>query len=440
MHIENHRNTPLARLLLPRAMVVLDMDRIIIHIDFNSYFASVEQQANPLLRGKPLAVAGKGSAQAKAAGHDTADRTHRSVVTTASREAKARGVKTGMATWEARKLCPDLIVVPGDPHKYSTITQRFLAICKKHADAVELFSTDECFMDVTTSAQNYFGAVMIAQMLRAEIREACGTCCTVSIGIAPNTLVAKLASESIKPNGLTVVQPHEVCAFVRTRPLKDFCGLGPRIEKRLEALGVTSVDTLRTIPRAQLILLFKQYGEWLADAAQGRGSATLEDDTAPPKSIGHSYTFPSDLLTVDDVVKNLLALSDRVAWRMRRQSFSAMRVSAYVRYGDFGHNGGARLLGEPLTDGLAIAKNAWAILRPVIEITRGARLLGITVGELRPVSSQQSVFRKDTRMRHALAALDTVQARYGQGAWQRASTSQTLFRDRTSGWHYDHEL
>lgn len=403
---------------------------IIMHLDFNSYFASVEQQANPFLRGKPVAVGGKGRGPGG---------THRSVVTTASREAKQRGVKTGMATWEALRVCPDLIMIPGDPQKYSEITHRMMAICTTYADQVELFSTDEAFLDVTLGGQDYFGATCLAQAIRAELRVSCGRICTASIGIAPNKLVAKLAGESMKPNGLVVVLPEQVEDFVRSRPLKDFCGLGPRLERRLEQLGVTSIDTLRRVPRATLVRLFKQYGNWLADAALGQGTATLEDN-APPKSIGHSYTFPSDLLTPDDVYKNLLALADKVAWRLRRQGFGGLRISVYVRYGDFTSFGTNRLLREPFEDGLEIAKCAWKLLAQVIDFPRGVRLLGISVSEFRTHVDQGHVFAKPDKMHAALHALDKIQTKYGQDAWRRGRTLSTLFRERTSGWHYDHEL
>ncbi len=409
--------------------VVLDMS-IIMHIDFNSYFASVEQQANPFLRGKAIAVGGKAPG---------AQGTVRSVVTTASREAKARGVATGMATWEAQKLCPELIVVPGDPQKYSEITQRLLTVCKKYADNMEQFSTDEVFLDVTTGAQDYFGATLLAQIIRAELKDACGAACTASVGIAPNLLVAKLASESVKPNGLTVVMPEHVEDFVRTRPLKDFCGIGRKTEKKLEEMGVTSVDTLRKVSRRELVSAFKSQGAWLADAALGIGSDLLavEQDA---KSVGHSYTFPADLLTESDVWKNLLALSDRVASRLLRQGATGFRVSGFVRYGDFGNDGGDRLLKEPLTDGLDIAANAWRILQPKIDPERGVRLIGVTVSELRHAQQTESILTKPRNMHAVLGALNKVQTRFGNDAWQRATTVGTLFRERTSGWHYDHEL
>jgi DNA polymerase-4 len=403
------------------------MNKIIMHIDFNSYFASVEQQANPHLRGKAIAVAGK-------AGGDIT----RSVVTTASREAKARGVKTAMATWQAKKLCPELIIIPGDPQKYAEVTARFLIVCNKYADAVEQFSTDEVFIDVTTAADNYFGASMLALMIRRDLKAACSSVCTVSIGIAPNKLVAKLASESVKPNGLTVVRPHEVADFVKSRPLADFCGLGHSTEKRLAEIGVTSVETLRAVPRAKLINLFQSHGTWLADAAHGLATDILEDDNAAPKSIGHSYTFPHDLHTLPEIKKNLLAMCDRVAWRLRQQKMVALRLAVYVRYGNFGSDGCSKLLNTPISDGLTISQNAWALLSPHLNLTRGIRLISISVSEFRTIKLPTSLFRKDQKMQRVVNALDTVQTKFGTNAWHRASTVHTKFLERTSGWHYDH--
>lgn len=403
---------------------------IIMHIDFNSFFANVEAQANPFLRGKAIAVGGKGSGPAGTA---------RSVVTTASATAKARGVKTGMATWQAKKICPELIVVPGDPQKYSAITRRLIEVCEKYADQLEQFSTDEVFLDVTRGAQDYFGATCLAQTIRAELKERCGAVCTASIGVAPNLLVAKLASESMKPNGLTVVLPEHAAEFVRTQPLKNFCGIGRRIEKRLEALGATTVDTLLRLSKAELLEEFDSTGEWLYNAARGIGPNELHDDEAA-KSFGHSYTFPHDLLTREEVHTNLLGLADRVAARLRRSGVAGKHLSVYVRYGDMTSTGVSKQYRETFDDGLVIERTAWHMIAPLIDWSRGIRLLGVTVSYIVPANPTGSIFIKSRRMPEALAALDKVQHKYGQGAWQRASTLRTNFRERTSGWHYDHEL
>lgn len=415
------------------------MPRIIFHIDFNSFFASVEQQANPFLRGKPIAVAGKGKESLTGRVSLKDLRHRRSIVTTASREAKNLGVKTAMATWEALTVCPELLVLTGDPRKYSEITHRFIAILKRYGDKVELFSADEAFMDATTAAGDWMGAMLMAQMIRDDIRRECGSACTVSIGIAPNKLVAKLASESVKPSGLTCVQPKDVERFVQSRPLSEVCGIGPRIERRLATLGITSMTALKQATLHQLTEVFKSYGNFLYYAARGIGDDHVSDTEEPPKSIGHSYTFPSNLLTENEVRVNLLALCDRVATRMRKQGFIATHLSVYARYGDFTSTGTGKQFKEPFEDGLALFRAAWAILKDQIDVDRGVRLLGISASGLFQSPMPHSMFKKDDRMHGALRSLDKLSDRYGSGVWQRAATLKTVFKERVSGWHYDHE-
>ncbi len=416
------------------------------HLDFNSFFASVEQQANHFLRGKAIAVAGKGrhSLDVAAAHKGQARvkinqlREQRSVVTTASREAKALGVKTAMGTWEARKIVPDLIVIPGDPQKYGAITERFYALLKRYADAVELASTDEAFADITVAAGDYFGATILAQRIRQEITEACGEKCTVSIGLADNRFLAKLASESVKPSGLTVVPPQEAADFVLTRPLIDFCGIGPRIVKHLERLGVTSTATLRRLSLAVLHDEFKSYGNFLYAAARGWGDNHVADIERQPKSVGNSYTFPSNLQTDAEVRMNLLALADRVAWRMRKHGVAARHVSVYARYGDFSGTGASKQERDVLVDGLELAHVGWQLLTPELDVNRGIRLLGISASDLVPLKGANPLLLQNRKQQRALAALDKISEKFGSGTWLRLGTMKTSFKERVSGWHYDH--
>lgn len=432
-------------------------NKIILHVDFNSFFASVEQQANPFLRGRAIAVAGKGkhSLDVAAAHKPPSGSPHkwgegrikvdqlqyqRSVITTASREAKARGVKTAMATWEARKIMPDLLIIPGDPRKYSEITARMMAILRRYADAVEQFSTDEAFADITNaSGGDYFGATLLGERIRADIKRECGEYCTASFGIASNRLLAKLASESFKPNGFTVVPPSEAENFVKSRPLRDFCGIGPRVAKHLEAIGVTNIETLRSVSLHRLIHEFKSYGNFLYEAARGRGSDLVADDERDPKSVGHSYTFPFNLLTENEVRKNLLALADRVAWRMRKHGFVSTHLSVYARYDDFSGVHTGKTYKEPIFDGLTILTNAMTLLLPQLEIERGVRLLGVSMSGLLKLKGATPLLPEDAKRQKALLSLDKITERYGTGTWQRASTLATSFKERVSGWHYDHE-
>ena len=176
--------------------------RVIMHIDMNAFFASVEQQTDPELRGKPIAVIGTG----------------RTVVTTASYEARAFGVKTGMNTWQACQACPQLIFVVGDNRKYADTSTRIVAMMRDYTPLVEVFSIDEAFLDLTGSLRLYGSAERIAFLLKARIRHEFGLTC--SIGIAPNKLLAKLASERKKPDGLTIIAPEQVATVLEGLPVK----------------------------------------------------------------------------------------------------------------------------------------------------------------------------------------------------------------------------
>src|SRR5512140_889087 len=187
------------------------MGRTIMHIDMNACFASVEQQANPELRGKPIAVIGRG----------------RTVVTTASYEARAFGVKTGMNTWQARQACPQVIFVIGDNRKYTHTSAEIMEMIHDYTPLVEVFSIDEAWLDVTHSLSLFGSAENIAHLLKARIRHRFGITC--SIGIAPNKLLAKLASEMKKPDGLTIIPPAEVSRILEQMPVKELCGIGRKL-------------------------------------------------------------------------------------------------------------------------------------------------------------------------------------------------------------------
>lgn len=400
------------------------MPRIILHVDMNSYFASVEQQANPFLRGKPIGVTGK--------------RTERSVVAAASREAKKLGVKTAMSTWEAKRVLPSILLVMGDPEKYGDITRRFNAIFREFTNLVEQFSVDESFLDVTDTAHDYLGATVIAQMIRRRLREECGEWITASIGIAPNKEMAKLASERMKPDGLVVAPPDRVLELLDEADLQDLCGIGPRIAERLGAMGIRSFRALREYPREALTREFHSYGEWLHDAAHGRGDDEVRPDDEGQKSYGHSYTLPTNATDPRVVERYLLIQCDKVAWRLRRDGCAARCVTAYLRFGDFSGDGRQRRFREPVSDGLKLFEIARELIAPFLG--KPVRLVGISASELTRGAEQVSLFKKERKMSSVLSALDALQTRYGDRAWTRASLLKTNVLARTSGFRYDHEL
>ncbi len=431
------------------------MERIILHIDMNSYFASVEQQANPFLRGKPIGITGKHPTVAP--GGAMAGRQERSIVATASIEAKRLGVKTAMSTWEAKKVCPSIILWNGDPQKYSDIMHRFNAIYKSFTPNVEPFSVDESFLDITEEAEDYFGAICMAHMIRTRLHDELGERITASIGIAPNKLIAKLASGHMKPNGLTVTRPQDVLALLDECELEDLCGIGPRIHERLVTLGINTFKQLREFPLEDLKNEFHTYGAWLHEAAWGRDQTGVRspvsgfsrsqtfsikpetgDLTPDVKSYGHSYTLPENTSDIGVLKRYLFGLADKVGWRMRRDGVVAGRVTAFVRFGDFGSHGEQRTFQEPTADGMRLFQVAWKILEPIG--LEDVRLVGLSASMLSRDPSQQSLFKKERNMVSVLSALDELQSRYGSGVWKRAATLPVDFKSRSSGFHFDHEV
>jgi len=404
---------------------------IILHIDFNSFFASVEQQANPFLRGKPIAITGKrGLKDMK-----------RSIIATASIEAKKLGIKPPISAIEAEQICPQLILLPGDMRKYSEITKRMLKALRDNSDSVEQFSTDEAFADITKTAQDYFGATIIAQIIRNEIKKTCGNRCTVSIGIGPNRTIAKLASGTIKPNGFTVIQPNKVLSFLNSQPIGNLCGIGRATEAHLNELGIDSFPKLRLADKELLLREFKQVtGNWLYNIARGIDNNLVDPLEEAPKSVGHSYTFPYDLELDGEIKTNLLALADQVAYRLRKDKLSAQVVSFFVRYHDFSGNHAQIRLSQPAQDGLTLYKNAWALLDRVRNNQKRIRLMGISTSGLLESDAPVSLFLKDKKMQHTLKAYDCIAHKFGSQAISRAATMKTFFQERASGWHYDHEL
>jgi DNA polymerase-4 len=247
-------------------------DRVILHLDMNAFFASVEQAANPSLRGKPIAVGGgikKGS-----------------VVAAASYEAKAYGVKNGMATWDARKLCPKLIVVIGDMTKYVYTSKVITQMLIDYTDLVEVFSIDEAFMDISHLAGR---ELAIAKDIKRRIWERFRLTC--SIGIGPNKLMAKLAGELQKPDGLVVLRREDIPEKIKDVKVKELCGVGRKIEVYLAELGVKTIGDLNKYPREKLVKRFGiAYGEQLWQMGQGNGSTTVLPyyHETEAKSMGHS--------------------------------------------------------------------------------------------------------------------------------------------------------
>ncbi|MEQ1510045.1 MAG: DNA polymerase IV [Sphingopyxis sp.] len=336
--------------------------RKIIHVDMDAFFASVEQRDNPALRGRPVAVGGA---------------SHRSVVAAASYEARVFGVRSAMPSVTAARLCPDLIFVPHRFDAYRAVSAQIRAIFRDVADAVEPLSLDEAYLDVSSDKRGFGSATATAQHIRARILAETGL--TASAGVSTNKLIAKLASDQNKPDGLTVVPPGQEAAFVQTLPVRRLHGVGPATAKRLEAMGLTSVADLAACDRVALTAAFRNSADWLLDMANGIDHRPVCEDR-PRKSLGAERTFDQDLTDAGALHAALAAIIDDV-WRRSEKAGDgpARTVTLKLRYADF------RTITRALTRDTAIADKAQLteastlLLEREIPVPLGIRLMGVTM-------------------------------------------------------------
>jgi len=369
------------------------------HIDMNAFFASVEQQADPELQGKPIAVVGGGG---------------RTVITTASYEARKFGVKTGMAIWEGKRCCPQLIIVIGNNKKYTYTSARIVEFMREYTPLVEVFSIDEAWLDVTNSLSIFGTPERIAYLLKARIRESFGITC--SIGIAPNKLLAKLASDLQKPDGLTTIPPDEVPRILERMPIKELCGIGKKMERHLNMLGIYTCGELGRYDESRLTRKFGIIGTRLKQMGQGIDDSPVtpneEDDEV--KSVGHSMTLKQDVERREDILRYLLQLSEMVGRRARRYGVSGKTVTLHIRFADFFSNFGKQnTLHSYINLSDDIYRAAVAIL-DTTELPQPVRQLGVKLSNLKYNAEQLSLFQEVQKKSDAIKAMDSVNDRFGE--------------------------
>ena len=380
------------------------MNRTILHIDMNAFFAAVEQQSNPALRDKPVAVIGSES---------------RTVILTASYEARAFGVKTGCTVGEARRLCPQLILVPVNNPLYTDVSRRIVAILRDYTPLVEVFSIDEAFLDIGGSLRLFGSAERIAYLIKSRIRNQLGLTC--SIGIAPNKLLAKLASDMQKPDGLVLVEHERIPTLLEDLPVGELCGIGRATARQLNLLGISTCGQLGRYPLEILTRRFGVIGARLKEMGTGLDdSPVVPDEEAPEvQSVGHSMTMRHDLSDRREITVKLLQLSEMVGRRARRYGVSGRVVTLTVRYADFSTFSRQARQGEPLCLTEEIYVAALRILDS-IALEQPVRLLGVRLSGLTSDNGQPCLF-DDRRRQELTNALDRVNNRFGEFAVMPAS-------------------
>ncbi len=372
-------------------------DRLILHIDMDAFFISVEQRDNPALLGKPAAVCGSLS---------------RSVVTSATYEARPFGIRAGMSTQEAKRRCPQLILVAGNHSKYTETSARIFTILKKYTPLVEVASIDEAYLDVTQSLLLFQSPLHIAQSIKDQIRESEQLTC--SIGVAPNKLLAKLGSGLKKPDGLVVIRREDVEALLKDLPVSKLYGIGPKLTEALNSIGISTCSQLGKFPISVLTKRFGAIGERLHEMGLGLDESPVVpfDKEEDAKSISHSVTLEEDTSDPNMLRKVLLQLSERVSRRMRREGFYGKRIAITVRYSDFFTFSKQKTLSKWMNSGNEIFKLASEIFESIPH-PKPIRLLGVGMSLLKKEGCQLDLFEKRDKKDNLLKAMDRVNERFG---------------------------
>lgn len=413
------------------------MRKVILHIDFNSYFATVEQQANPRLRGRPIGVTG-------------GDRTQRTVVGAASIEAKKFGVRTGMSLSEAQKLCPEIILVKGDSEKYLECTKRFLNILKNYTPFLEVFSIDEAFLEFRVSNKEFKieEFIKIAEEIKSQISTKIGEWITCSIGISYNKTMAKLAGNLFKQtlktdlpsdfqkliydSGIVVIPDQIIAEWVLDRvALTEICGIGYATKRHLNNMGVFDFKTLRQLSKKQLVAAFKSYGVTLWEMSRGIYSQELTPfyEKAEVKSIGHQHTINHDIDNETELKQLFLKLSEMISRRLRKKKLLGKTIHCFYRAGfdlryfemtnhKFYYEGMQATIRET-NDGLDIFKSGWESFLKIWQKEK-VRMVSLSISNLVPEKVQNiSLLPEVERQRIITKSLDRINDRYGEFTLQR---------------------
>lgn len=386
--------------------------RIIFHVDMNSFFASVELSFRPELRGKPVAVAGS-----------VKDR--RGIIVTSTYEARAKGVKTAMPVWQAKKLCPELILLASNFDRYRTASRNLFDLLRTYTSLVEPVSIDEGYLDVT----QYNGQIhpyKLAEQIQQHIKRDLDLPC--SIGIAPNKFLAKMASDLKKPNGITVLRKRELSQILWPLPIHEMQGIGKKTVAKWEKAGINTIGDLAQAENALIVEKFGSSGLKLQKRANGHDDRPVDPESVHEfKSIGHSTTLASDTRNQQKIEATLQQLADSVSHRLAKKKVAAYGIQLTIKYHDWKIANKSQKLSNPCHTShevyeraLSLFKNAWN--------QEAIRLLGISTYDLVETSQafkQLNLFsqEKDVRDYQIEQALESLQEKFGQHAIVKGAAS-----------------
>ncbi len=378
--------------------------RTILHVDLDAFFAAVEQRDRPELRGKPVIIGG---------GPD-----QRGVVSTCSYEARKFGVHSAMPLRTAGRLCPQGIFLPVDGRKYQTASREVMAILRRFTPMVQPVSIDEAFLDVTASRALFGDGETIARAIKAAVHDEVGL--TISVGVATTKLVAKVASDLRKPDGLVLVPPGEEATFLAPLQISRLWGVGEKTAAALAEFGVRTIGDLAALPPAAIERRFGKHGASLVERAHGIDPDPVAGGEAA-KSIGHEHTFDVDTSDREVIERALLGMADGVAGRLRSMGWKAVTITLKLRDSSFATITRQVSLKQPADLTEEIYAATLVLLRKELRGQR-IRLVGVTASNFRE-REQLGMFAEagDPRRHKAAEALDAIRRKYGERSVMRAT-------------------
>jgi DNA polymerase-4 len=389
-----------------KAEVPMDR-RIIFHLDMDAFFSSVEQLSNPSLVGKPVIVCG--------------DPYRRSVVSTASYEARKYGLKSGMPIGQARQLCPQGIYVTGNPQKYVYTSIKILQTLKEYTPLVEPFSVDEAFLEFRELDLEQ--AVAVGKKIKQRIKRDYGLTCSIGIGL--NKYVAKMASGLEKPDGLTVIKPDQFLATFGEKEVRELWGIGEKTSEKLKSLGISRVRELASFPESTLTRIFGVYGTYLKLAANGIDESPLIPyyQGVDPKSVGHEYTLGEDTSDRGLILSTLSRLCEQVGRRMRKEGFSCSTVTVKIRFEGFKTITRQRKLATHFERDDIIFEVARNLFDANYKGER-IRLIGVSAsGLLKQAGSEADpIFDADKRHKIFVGVVDSIRDKFGDDSIKRGGS------------------
>lgn len=375
--------------------------RVIAHLDFDAFFAAVEEKRDPSLRGKPVIVGTGG----------------RGVVSTANYVARSYGVHSAMPLSMAKRLCPQGVYLRAHHRLYQEYSRRFRTMLDQYSPLVEQVGLDEAYIDFTGTEALFGPAELTARLLQERVINELGL--SISVGVATNKLVAKVASDQQKPGGFTVVPPGREAEFLAPLPVERLPGVGPAMLEQLHSRGVITIGDLAQVAPRLLRLSFGRLGEVLAYRARGVDlrPVTSQEEV---KSISREHTFGEDVADKEVLESTLIKLTEEVCRCLRAKRLEARTVTVKIRYSDFVVHTCSRTLSRPLDVDEAFFKEVLSLFRQGRRRRYRIRLVGIGLGNLVPRSWQDDLFdEKLPLLRELDLKLDTIREKYGQDAVRR---------------------